>query len=282
MKIKYIIPIIILTIASCNRDEVDTSPPTIEVLEYKPEPREDEICGSIEPVVFELVGGEEIHFNLMFTDDNNLSEYKVDIHNNFDCHGHRGGVAPKIAVPNVESQTVDWSVLSIEQLSGTSATIDETLKVPQNVTAGNYHFHIQVIDDAGNDSPFSSFYSIKVSNSLDDIPPKIHVEYPKESFFTLKKGETIRFVGTVTDNRSLSDGGNGILYLAYTDLKTGNSFTTDTYIVFEDNVDTTYDFDFEYTIPKTLVAGNYRLSLGANDGVRNVGSFIFFETEVAN
>ena len=42
------------------------------------------------------------------------------------------------------------------------------------------------------------------------------------------------------------------------------------------------DFDFEFEVPQTLVSGNYRFSLGANDGVRNVAEFEFFEVEISN
>lgn len=278
--LRYMLALFVLSVYSCDSDDIDLTAPTIEASSYTPMPQEDEICGSQEAVVFQLTGGEQLSFDAVFNDNEALTQYKIDIHNNFDCHGHGGGVAPSVAVPNVENQTTDWTVLKIENISGTSAPVSETLEVPQNVTAGNYHFHVQVIDEAGNDSPFANFYSIKVKNPLDDIAPQISAQQPSTSSFSANKGEAIRFAGQVTDNRSLSDGGNGILYLAYTDLNTGNSFTTDAAFAFDENVDTTFDFDFEYTIPQTLVAGSYRFSLGANDGVRNVAPFVFFDVEV--
>lgn len=282
VSLKYAIPIIILSIYSCGSENIDLTPPTIEVLNYIPQPVEDEICDSQEPVVFRLTGGDELLFEVIFSDDIGLSQYKIDIHNNFDCHGHGGGVAPKVVVPSVDNQTTDWTVLDIENISGTSTPVSRTYIVPENVTTGNYHYHIQVIDEAGNDSPFANFHSLKISNPLDNVPPQISIQHPTNSSFTAKKGESIRFAGQVTDNRSLSDGGNGVLYLAYTDLSTGNSFTTDMAFPFDETVDTSYDFDFDYIIPQTLVTGSYRFSLGANDGVRNVAPFVFFDLEITN
>ena len=137
-----------------------------------------------------------------------------------------------------------------------------------------------MIDESGNDSPFANFHSLKMKNPNDEIPPQINIQEPTNSSFSIRKGETIRFAGKVTDNKSLSDGGNGVLYLAYTDLSTGNTFATNKAFPFDKNVNTDYDFDFEYRVPLTLVAGSYRFSLGANDGVRNVASFVFFDVEV--
>lgn len=280
--LKYILPLCFLIIYSCGKDNVDLTPPSIVMESYMPMPEEDEICGAQDPVVFQLTGGDELNFEILFSDNEALSQYKVDIHNNFDCHGHGGGSAPSIQVPNVENQTTDWTVLSINNLSGTSSTVNQTLNVPENVTAGNYHFHIQVIDAVGNDDPFANFYALKIKNPLDDTSPQISVQQPSDANISVKKGNTIKFVGQVTDDRSLSDGGNGLLYLAYTDLSTGNSFTSNVSFPFDENVGTTFDFDFEYTVPQTLVAGDYRFSLGANDGVRNVAPFVFFEVKVTN
>ena len=272
----------LFTLSACGGEDVDVTPPTLEAMAYDPMPVAAEICGAEEPTVFLLTGGDELFFDIIFSDDNALSQYKVDIHNNFDCHGHGGGRAPSVVVPNVENQTTDWTVLDIQELSGTSSSVKQTLEVPENVTAGNYHFHIQVIDEAGNDSPFANFNSLKIVNPLDDTPPQISVDNPSPRNFSVKKGEIIHFIGQVTDDRSLSDGGNGVLYLAYTDLDTGNTFTTNESFVFDENVEKVFNFDFEYTVPQSLTTGNYRFSLGANDGVRNVAPFQFFEVSVTN
>lgn len=278
----YLIIITAFNLIGCGTEEVDVTPPTMVVNSYTPQPVEDEICGSLEPTVFKLTGGDQLSFNVVFSDDDALSQYKVDIHNNFDCHGHGGGNAPSIPPPDVDNLTTDWSVLEIENLFGISQSVERVFTVPENVTAGNYHYQIQVIDESGNDIPSANFFALKIKNPLDGTEPTIAVEEPAVRNFSAIKGETIRFKGRVTDDRSLSDGGNGVLYLSYTDLSSGNTFSTDQAFVFDENVDDTFDFDFEYTIPLTLVNGRYNFSLGANDGVRNVAEFQFFEVEIIN
>ena len=92
----------------------------------------------------------------------------------------------------------------------------------------------------------------------------------------------MRFKGKVTDNHSLSSGGNGVLYLNYTDINTGNTFSTNLAFPFDNSIEQLYLFDFEYEIPKTLLSRTYRFSLGANDGVRNVSDFTFFDVAISN
>ena len=276
------ITIVLLTLSCCVPAEVDLSSPSMEIIAFNPVPVEDEICGSPEPAVFQLTGGDELNFDVIFQDDIALSQYKIDIHNNFDCHGHGGGIAPSVAVPSVNSLTTDWANLEIVDISGEEAPVNRVLKVPENVTAGNYHFQIQVIDESGNDNPGANIYALKIKNPIDDVVPEITVSEPTIGSFTVKKGEVVNLQGQVNDDRSLSDGGNGILFLSYTDLSTGNTFATDEIFSFDESVDKSFDFNFDYTIPLTLVPGDYLLSLGANDGVRNVAEFMFFEVNITN
>ena len=272
----------IFTIASCGDSNVDVVPPTMEVNAFTPTPIVDDICGAQEPVVFHLTGGDVLSFDVNFKDNEGLSQYKLDIHDNFDCHGHGGGSAPQISIPSVLSQTTDWTLLETVDITGTDAPIARTFDVPENITAGNYHFQILVADELGNDHNAGVFYALKIKNPLDDIAPQITISEPANNTFSVSKGSNVRFVGQVTDERSLSDGGNGVLYLSYTDLSSGNTFTSDEVFLFDETVDKIYDFDFEFTVPLTLVSGNCRFSLGANDGVRNVSEFHFFEVEVTN
>jgi len=282
-KVLYYTTIILLTLVifGCSKSTVDVTPPTMDNVSYTPDPVVAEICGFDEPVVFRLTNNAELTFNIEFNDDEALSQYKVDIHNNFDCHGHGAGGSNPVVTVDVENQTTDWSVLDIQDLSGTSASITKTLTVPDNVTAGNYHYHTQVIDESGNDSPFTNFNSLKIRNLRDTVPPVITVQEPTASTFSKNRGEAIRFVGKVTDIGSLSVGGNGILFLTYTSLSSGNTFSTNTFFPFDQSVNEEYDFDFEFTIPQTLISNRmYQFTLGCNDGVRNVAELVSFEVEV--
>lgn len=280
--IQFLTLVILLAVLGCGKENVDVTAPTMEVNSFQPAPVEDEICGTPDPSVFHLMGGDKLNFDVIFKDNEALSQYKIDIHNNFDCHGHGGGSAPSVVIPTVENQTTDWTVGDIQNITGTESPVNRSLNVPQNVTSGIYHFQIQVVDEYGNDNPAANYFTLKIKNPLDDIKPEIIVNKPTNSNFSVAKGETINFAGIVTDERSLSDGGNGVLFLSYTDLNSGNVFATNQFFLFDESVDKEFNFDFDYKVPQTLVTGSYRFSLGANDGVRNMATFELFDVEITN
>ena len=274
------IPFLLL---SCSDDNsVDVNAPSMQILSLTPPPAAGEICGTTEDTVFTIRGGETLEAELVFSDNQALSQYKVDIHNNFDCHGHGGSATPGIPAPNVASVTEDWTVLALEGISGTSEAVTLSLKAPENITAGAYHFQVQVLDESGNDNPLANFYSIRAYHPDDEEPPVLTVESPTESSLAAQKGETLRFEGQVTDNFSLSEGGNGLVFISYTDLGSGNTFSTDAFVALDGGVGKSYDFELEFEVPQTIKAGDYRVRVDAYDGVRNVAQPIFFEVEVTD
>lgn len=270
-----------LLLSACSDEEVDTSPPALQLLALTPSPAPDWVCGTMEDSVFHLKSGEQLQLSVRFRDDLALSQYKIDIHNNFDCHGHGGGAAPGISVPGISNQTEDWTVLEISGLNGQDQTMDITLDVPDNVTAGNYHFQLQVLDESGNDNPNANIYTLKVLNSRDEGNPSLSVTTPAGAF-SVAKGSTVTFIGEATDNYSLSEGGNGVLYLTYTDLSSGNTFLSDAVFPFDETVEKNYSFDFNFSVPNTLKAGDFLFSVRVHDGVRNVGEPVDFNVSVTD
>ncbi len=272
----------VLMILSCGKEGVDISPPTLTFRYLNPAPHQGEICGVIEDSVFHLIGGDVLALGILFKDDRALSQYKIDIHQNFDCHGHGGSASPGFSTPSMNGETEDFSVLRIVSLSGVMQEVSESIEVPLNVTAGSYHFQVQVIDEAGNDNPQANIYSLKVLNPSDTINPILTVSSPQASF-SVKKGDSVGFSGKLTDNRSLSEGGNGVLFLTYTDRSSGNTFLTDEVFPLAEIPDAmSYEFQFDFTVPVTLKAGSYYFTLRAQDGVRNVGMPVQFTVEVTD
>ncbi len=90
--------IIALLAQSCI--EPDATAPIIEVLEINPVDGPGLVCGEMENHVVEINSNDTLSGQFRLTDDSDLSQYKLDLHNNFDCHGHAGKVA-----------TTDWIVL---------------------------------------------------------------------------------------------------------------------------------------------------------------------------
>ncbi len=238
------------------------------------------ICGA-EEMGFYLLSGDTLQFQLEITDNEALSELKVDIHDNFDCHGHGGSQTPAFDPPNVDQQTTDWFVLDIKELSGSEENLDLFLPVPENVTAGFYHFGLQVVDEAGNEAQEELIFELNVRNRMDTIPPFLNIFSPTQSPLMAQKGGQIVFTGEITDNRALDQGGNGIVFINYQKTGSENLFTGP-FIVFPEGTSNQFDYELTFTVPQTLTTGEYRLFIYAQDGVRNLSQPIIFDLNVTD
>lgn len=255
---------------SCQK-EVDTESPTIALGDFSHPMQILNICGNDEPNSFRLTGGDTFSFTAELKDNEQLSQLKIDIHNNFDCHGHGGSLAPGISVHNLIGKTDTWNLQKIEKINGSELTREFYLAVPQNVTSGDYHFGIQVLDKSGNEQENRTFYSLKVKNPFDSIPPVVEITdiIGVSDNDIIKRGNTIRMIGKVRDNRNLAEGGNGLVFINYRDNASNNNFGTNSYYVFKPQDGAENGFDLSFTIPQTLPEGSYTFFLIAFDGVRN-------------
>ena len=243
----------ILFISSCDKK---TGPPSdttgllIEVLETSVPVSSAEVCGTLYDNVLQLTSGAPLSLKLQFTGANNLAQYKIDIHSNFDCHAH-------------ERPFTELRLLKIGELNGTSALITETIPLPEDVLSGNYHCIIRLIDEQGNEAPFKEF-NLVLSNNQDSEAPVISYILPASDSVALQKGAELRFKGTVTDNLSLKE---GKLEITYTDAN-GNDYTALNEL-FTGNDSTTHHFERSYTIPAYAAPGLAIFKLKAFDHFNN-------------
>jgi hypothetical protein len=257
--IKLLVLLLLITsLFSCGKE--DTTPPEWDFHSFTPSPNPGEICGEMQNEVFFVSGGETFEFTATFTDNEALSQYKIDIHENFDCHGH--------------GKTSDWSVLQLIDLSGKEEFISKSILVPENVTAGKYHFSIQLVDAAGNQATNTFIRDIVVYNPTDSVPPVVTVATPLPSTsHTATRGGSLNFQGTITDNLSLGEGGNGKLVIDYVNLSNQNKFIGKE-LNFPESQGASYNFNETFTIPNSIPAGNYLFRVYAYDGVNNVSDFV--------
>lgn len=139
MKITLLFLVGILTLGACKK-EADTTIPLIEVLSVSPNITTATVCDETENNVIPVTAGQTIVLKLKMTDNEGLSQYKIEGHENFDCHGHRS------------PRNTDWSYQQLKTLSGTTIEEQIELKFPADATAGNYHLELKVVDLAGNES----------------------------------------------------------------------------------------------------------------------------------
>lgn len=134
MKKVTILTIMLLTCAvlslSCSNNS-DTTPPTINLIQ----PSEGAI----------LQIGADIHLDMVLEDNEMLSSYKIEIHNNFNNHEH-GTKAIAETVPFSYNNTWDVS-------SNKNKTVHHhEIIIPANATEGDYHFMVYCTDAKGNES----------------------------------------------------------------------------------------------------------------------------------
>lgn len=131
------LPFFILTtllMISCSNDENttpnDSQPPVIASASVTPGEGNDHIKqGSIAKL------------SIQFTDNQGLSEARLNIHGAHDDHNHK-----------LTNETIALKWDTIISLSGTKHTEHFDLHIPQNSLTGPYHFTIELTDEAGNEA----------------------------------------------------------------------------------------------------------------------------------
>lgn len=228
----------------------DIQKPQIIMLGSSPESKEGMICNSVESNVINASTGSDIVLNLQFSDDNNLSQYKVDIHNNFDCHSHGRLIS-------------NWQVLKVENIVGKQVQLEEVIAVPEDAFAGDYHLQILCLDELGNEAE-PLIYSIKVENSIDNISPVLALSEPAISPITVSKGSDLSFEGTVTDNFSLN---NGKIEITYIDPNGTEFFPIQQF--FLETQGTEANFNLKFTVPPSAASGQHNFRITAYDTFNN-------------
>lgn len=139
MKTKFYFPVICLlaicsvVFTSCDDDEKgDVTKPVIDLLE--PE----------EGAVLQIGNKNGVHFEMNLSDDTMLKSYKINIHNNFDHHGHDSRAA--------DDGTVAFTFDKVYDLSGLKNTEihHHDIVIPADAAPGDYHLMVWCTDEAGN------------------------------------------------------------------------------------------------------------------------------------
>jgi len=195
---------------SCGTGENDSTKPQIAILANTSPVKTDSICGTLQNNVIALSSGENLVLALRLTDDIGLSQLKVDIHDNYNCHGH-------------SNKTDDWYVQDLIDLSGLEQNITKTYPVPTSPTAGNYHLILQLIDESGNEAE-PVYFNLKLVNTKDSIAPRLLIMAPTETKLNVAKGEKLDFSILVKDNEAFSLSQNAGIKLNYLDSKSQNIF----------------------------------------------------------
>lgn len=122
-----------VSFSACDEDEADTTKPVITL----DEPEDGD----------SLRIGESVHFECDFSDDEALGSYLIEIHNNFDGHGH------KISSSQTRGEDTEAFYFKksydISNLRNTHVHHHDIV-IPENATPGAYHLIVYCTDAAGN------------------------------------------------------------------------------------------------------------------------------------
>lgn len=133
MKITHLFPLLALAgvAIGCKTPKEDLEAPVIQAFSVNGETAEVEIA----------VGG-AINYSANLTDNENLKQFKIDLHDGFDGHGH-----------NKVTTYPAYSYSNIGDIEGTTYQLTLAATVPTTVAAGPYHIQLRALDESGNESP---------------------------------------------------------------------------------------------------------------------------------
>lgn len=250
---KRIIICLIVTLAlfSCKKkkeEQLESKKPKITIVNQSSPAISEYLCDAQFDNVLKVATGDTLRFTFHFQATNPLSQYKIDAHNNFDCHSH--------------GKSLDWSVLKIVSLTGTEATVEEELVIPENASVGNYHLMIRLLDIEGYEAEVKEF-NVIIYNPEDEEGPEIVLTLPTE-FSAFQYWYVVDFQGVITDNLSLE---GGRYELRFTD---SNDHTYNLYEVFYPEGTTASSvIDLTYTIGPFIALGEGYFTIKAYDKANN-------------
>ncbi|MFY0672338.1 MAG: DUF4625 domain-containing protein [Bacteroidia bacterium] len=248
----------LLQFTSCTPGDNDVEPPLIEILN-SPTIVNDTICGSPTNNVMILSSGDSLSIGLKLKDNDLLSQLKLDIHDNFDCHGHA-------------QKTTDWNIQKLFDFTGNQTILNISEAIPQHVTAGAYHLIISLLDVSGNEAE-PLYFSLKVLNKEDVVAPTLVLNNPYIHKLSVDKEAEFNLGWTMSDNKALNGSQNSKCVLKYLDVTSGNSFTIAELVVDDTENILSKDFTYKYIIPKTWISGRmYNLQIWGYDAVNNLSN----------
>lgn len=141
--------------SSCKKDTSEptvdkTTKPTITLVSKNIPTVTEFLCNASFNNVLKVNTGADLQIQFRFKGVNKLSQYKIDIHNNFDCHTHG-----KMAASN------PWQVLKIVDLNDKEVEVSEQLTVPADASVGT-----QGLVGNTNHYPTNTLYLTKTKRTI--------------------------------------------------------------------------------------------------------------------
>jgi hypothetical protein len=163
-----------------NPDTSTGKSPVITVKEISVPQDSAVVCGEPHNDVLRLEVGTTLKMTVHMQGSQELSQYKVNVHSNFDCHSH-GRV--------VGVQGIEWQVSETVNISGSDTTVVVSLYVPENAATGNYDLLLRLLDISGREAEFVE-YPLIVSDQ-GEVHEDDHDHDHEEEHLTQQMGNAI-------------------------------------------------------------------------------------------
>ena len=133
-----------LLMTSCSDDSNETRAKDME----KPRIEDGQVPNPIDCQVY--ARGQVIPLRYTFTDNQELGNFNIEIHNNFDHHSHSTSAAECTLDPK-KSPINPWVFNQSHKIPEGAKTFEAKLDItiPKDIDPGDYHFMIRVTDKAG-------------------------------------------------------------------------------------------------------------------------------------
>lgn len=213
----------ILAVLFISCTKADKSKPILEV--FTPADNDIIVAGTTAKVKFHA------------SDNNELSQVYLNIHDSFNGHGH------------TKSTITPFKITIIENLVGAEVDKEIEVFIPDTAAAGPYHLEMSVVDAKANLSStvYRSFY---IKNLLDTVAPTLNITNPIEGA-SFSSGAQLNLKGDGSDDQVL-------LKLEYTITRVGSdNKLVNASIPFNTSSEV---FDENIVLNSTqFVSGNYEL-----------------------
>lgn len=133
-----------LLMVSCSDDSNETQAKDIE----KPRIEDGHVPNPIDCQVY--TRGQVIPLRYTFTDNQELGNFNIEIHNNFDHHTHSTS-ATECTLDPKKSPVNPWVFNQSQKIPAGKKSFEAKLDItiPEDIDTGDYHFMIRLTDKAG-------------------------------------------------------------------------------------------------------------------------------------
>lgn len=219
-----------LLLISCGKEPADKEAPKVLVI--------------TSPADSAQFTGDILHFKASFSDNVNLSQYKLQI------VPSAGNFFPEDSVA-----LSYWDFTRVYEIDGMDVSVFPDISIPDTIASGWYDLIVNTVDASGNLSTNDST-SIYIRNQIDYFEPYVLLLWPAD-LQTFSASDTLRATAAASDNISLSS----TQFKVYASNQLLSSAT-------QNNSGTNSSIEFRFPLTG-LSAGTYRYEITQYDGALN-------------